>query len=135
MLPPETALSFRLVEVTKYMTLVPGGLYYSGFYFIMNDRTFRRISEKDRKAIMAVSGENYARIAGKAFDKWDPIGIAGARKAGVAVSWTDKALTEALQSKLAPLTADWIAAVAKKGIDGRAARDFFKNQTALLDKE
>ena len=45
--PIETQKSFRLKEVVPFVTIMPGGLYYGSFAFIMNSDFLAGLSEKD----------------------------------------------------------------------------------------
>ena len=61
-MPMETQKSFRLKEVTPHVSIMPGGLYYGSFAFILNTAFLDGLSEKDRAAIMGVSGERLSRL-------------------------------------------------------------------------
>ncbi len=74
--PLESIISFKLDSVVKYATLFPGGFYGSAFGFFMNEDKWNKLSKQDQDAIMSVSGEALARLAGKAWDATD------ARRAG-----------------------------------------------------
>lgn len=135
LMPPETTLSFKLMEVIDHMTLVPGGLYYTSFFLVMNEDTFNKLSPADQEAVMQVSGENYAQIAGKAFDRWDPIGIEAAKKQGVEVGTANEALTADIRQRTQPVVDAWIEEANKKGIDAKAALEYFRAETAKLMKQ
>jgi TRAP-type C4-dicarboxylate transport system substrate-binding protein len=134
MMPPETSLSFRLMEVAKHMTTVPGGLYYTSFFWIMNENTFKRLKD-DQAAVMRVSGENFARIAGKAFDKWDPMAIVEAKANGVTVSAANDTVTKEIKARTLPVVDAWIAEASKKNIDAKAALEYFRSESLALDKK
>jgi TRAP-type C4-dicarboxylate transport system substrate-binding protein len=135
MMPPETSLSFRLMEVAKHMTMVPGGLYYTSFFWVMNDKTWGKISKQDQAAIMKVSGERFARVSGKAFDKWDPIGIKAAKETGVTVTTANDSVMKDITARVRPVVDAWIADASKKGVDAKAALEFFRAEAAKLEKK
>lgn len=135
MMPPETTLSFRLMEVIDHMTMVPGGLYYTSFFLVMNQDKFDSLSTEDQKALMRVSGENYAKIAGKAFDRWDPIGIDAAKEEGVEITTANDELTAEIERRTGPVIDAWIEEANKKGIDAAAALEYFRAETAALEKQ
>jgi len=135
MSPPETAVSFRLMEVAKHMTLVPGGLYYTSFFWVMNENTWNKIGKADQAAIDKVSGEHYARIAGRAFDKWDPIGIKTAKENGVSVTTASEAVQKEIRTRLQPVVDAWVAEASKKGVDAKGALEFFRAESVKLDKK
>ncbi|HUE47535.1 MAG TPA: TRAP transporter substrate-binding protein [Aestuariivirgaceae bacterium] len=134
MMPPETALSFRLMEVAKHMTLVPGGLYYTSFFWVMNENTWGKISKPDQAAVDKVSGEHFARVAGRAFDKWDPIGLKAAKENGVAVTTASDALMRQIGTRMQPVVDAWVAEARKKGVDSAAALQYFKSEADKLEK-
>src|SRR5205823_1362011 len=43
--PKESALSFKLIPLIKYVTYVPGGLYNVTFALIMNEAKWKQISD------------------------------------------------------------------------------------------
>jgi len=131
-MPPETASSFKLAEVTKQMTLVPEGLYYSSFYIIMNQAKFDGMSKQDQDAITSVSGASLVKAAGIPWDKADIAGFAAAKKHKVNVVTPSAAIQGQLRSLLHSIRDDWAAAADKKGIDGKAALAYFGAQIKAL---
>jgi TRAP-type C4-dicarboxylate transport system substrate-binding protein len=135
LMPPETAKTFRLMEVTTHMTLVPEGLYYSGFYLVMNQATFDKLSKEDQAAIEKASGENFVRAAGKVWDSADGPAMAQAKKIGVTVQTASAEMRAAIKGKLGGINEAWAEAAAKKGVDGKAALAFFAAQLKALSNE
>ncbi len=135
LMPPETSKSFRLAEVTSHITLVPEGLYYSGFYVIMNQARFDGLSKQDQDAISSVSGEPFVRASGKVWDAADAPGIALAKKSGVKVSTASAAMRDQIRAKLDGIHGAWAAAADKKGVDGKAALAYFAAQLKALKNE
>ena len=64
--PAESIISFKLGPVIKYATMFPGGFYSSAFGFFMNEDKWNKLPKEDQDAILSVSGEAIARLAGKA---------------------------------------------------------------------
>src|SRR5437764_189876 len=85
--PLESIISFKLDSVIKYATLFPGGFYSSSFGFFMNEDKWNKLSKQDRDAIMSVSGEALAQLAGKAWDA--PEAAARGRMTAAGVEITD----------------------------------------------
>ena len=79
--PLESIISFKLDQVVKYATLFPGGFYGSAFGFFMNEDKWNKLSKADQDAIMSVSGEALARLAGKAWDSTDRAAMEVMKKA------------------------------------------------------
>jgi len=120
-MPIETQKSFRLKEVVPHVTIMPGGLYYGSFGYLLNTDFLNSLSEKDQKAIMNVSGEKLARLAGKAWDDADTAGHANALAAGTTVNTASHAIHTAYLDLMAPVEAAWVEEISGKGIDGKAA--------------
>jgi TRAP-type C4-dicarboxylate transport system substrate-binding protein len=127
-MPPETASSFRLAEVTEQMTLVPEGLYYSSFYIIMNQAKFDGFSKQDQDALMSVSGEALVKAASVPWDNANSIGFEAAKKHNVNVVTPSAGVQFELRARLGSIRDDWAAAVDEKGISGKAALDYFGAQ-------
>jgi TRAP-type C4-dicarboxylate transport system substrate-binding protein len=132
LMPSETAKSFRLAEVTKQMTLVPDGLYYSSFYLVMNQAKFDGMSKADQDALMSVSGEAFVKAAGKVWDGVDRLGVDVAMKAGVKVVTPSAAMQAELRAKLDGIQNMWAASADKMGVDGNAALAYFAAQIKAL---
>ena len=73
--PSESIVSFKLDKVVKYATFFPGGFYSSSFGFFMNEDKWNKLSKQDQDAIMSVSGEALARLAGRSWDAADRGGL------------------------------------------------------------
>jgi TRAP-type C4-dicarboxylate transport system substrate-binding protein len=56
-MPMETKKSFRLKEVAPFSMIMPGGLYYGSFAFVMNTDKLNSLDEADRTAVLNASGE------------------------------------------------------------------------------
>lgn len=69
MAPMEAVVNFRLDDVLKHHTLVPGGFYDAAFFLAMNERKWDKLSEQDKAAIASVSGETFARLWGSTFQE------------------------------------------------------------------
>jgi len=74
MFPTESLKSFKIASLVKYSSYVKGGLYSSSFWFAMNKKKFESLSKADQDAIMKVSGEKFARLAGAAEANGDELG-------------------------------------------------------------
>lgn len=112
---------FRLEGLIKHALLVPGGLYNVSFNLMMNPRSFARLGKAEQDAIMRLSGEAFARRAGKAWDADDVRGVEAMRAAGINVQIANDALIKQIRERTASLESDWIEKEARpKGVDGAA---------------
>jgi TRAP-type C4-dicarboxylate transport system substrate-binding protein len=133
--PKDSAASFKLVPVIKYVTYVPGGLYNVTFAWVANRSKWSRIPEADRKLIEPLLGEALARRSGRAWDRADAVGEAAVREAGIPVVVADARLTAEIRARTADLERDWIEKKARpKGVDGEAVLAALRAEIAALQK-
>jgi TRAP-type transport system periplasmic protein len=116
--PLESISSFKLASVVKHATLFPGGFYSSSFGMFMNEDKFNKLSKEDQDAIMSVSGENLARIAGKAWDDADKASLEQMKKDGVQIADASPELIKSIEEKAKGIIDKWVAAATAKGVDG-----------------
>jgi len=132
-LPLESIKSFNITKVVPYTTLVPDGLYNVSFYLVMNQDTFNSFSPADQKAVMAVSGEAFAKLAGRAWDEADRIGLADMKANGNSVETASPEFIAEIKEATKHLEEDWVKRANEKGVDGAAALKFFRGQVADYD--
>ena len=116
--PSESIKSFNLDKVVHYATFFPGGFYSSSFGFFMNQEKWDALSKQDQDAILSVSGEALARLAGKAWDAADRGGLDAMKAANVQVNEASTAFIADVNRLTAPLAQEWIKSANAKGIDG-----------------
>jgi len=132
--PTESIYNFKLGPVIKQGLEIPGGLYRLAMYIVVNQAKWDALSPADKKAIDSVSGEEIAKLAGAMWDKADADGKAGLLKLGTEFHVADAAMVKDLHAKLDPMTAEWIAKAKEKGVDGKAALDYFIAQVKANEK-
>jgi len=116
--PLESIISFKLGSVIKYATLFPGGFYSSSFGFFMNEDKWNKLSKQDQDAIMSVSGEPFARLAGKAWDATDHAALEEMKRANIQISQASPELVKGVQERSKPIIDKWIKDATAKGVDG-----------------
>ena len=116
--PLESIGSFKLDKVVKYATIFPGGFYSSSFGFFMNEDKWNKLSKQDQDAILSVSGEKLARLAGRSWDAADKIGLDLMKTAGVIITDASPELIKGVQQKSAPIVQNWVKAAGTRGVDG-----------------
>ena len=105
----------------RFGTLVPGGLYNSSFFLVVNEQSWQAIDEADRAAIMSVSGEHLARRAGQAWDQADASGMQTLTGAGVSMSVMDSGSIKILKRRLAFAERDWVVQASERGVSAAVA--------------
>ncbi|MBD1548110.1 TRAP transporter substrate-binding protein [Roseibium aggregatum] len=133
--PKESIASFKLSKLVRYATFVPGGLYNTSFFLVMNPASFNKLSKEDQDAIMKVSGENFARIAGKGWDDADKAGVATMEADGVEITTASDDFVAAIKAKTDPIEAAWIAEVTEKGLDGAKVMADLRAEIAKVEAE
>lgn len=116
--PSESIKSFNLDKVVKYATYFPGGFYSSSFGFFMNQEKWDKLAKQDQDAILSVSGEVLARLAGKAWDAADKIAFDAMKTVNVEVTEASPAFVADVKKRTEPLAQDWIKSANAKGVDG-----------------
>ncbi|EFO34141.1 trap dicarboxylate transporter- dctp subunit [Roseibium sp. TrichSKD4] len=128
--PQESIKSFKLTGLVKHGTLIPGGLYNTSFFLVMNPRTFDKLSAEDQAAIMSVSGENFSRIAGKGWDDADGVGHTAMEESGIALINASDELVAEIKERTSAVEAAWVDAVKEKGLDGAAVMNDLRAEIA-----
>ncbi len=126
-LPLESIKSFKITKVVPYTTLVPDGLYNVSFYLIMNKDTFKSFSPADQKAVMAESGEAFAKLAGKAWDAADQVGLAAMKANGNKIETATPAFIAEIKKATQHLESNWVKQADAKGVNGAEALEFFRS--------
>lgn len=135
MFPKETPVGLKLLPLIKHVTYVPGGLYNVSFMFMMNPATWGKISKADQGEIMKLSGEAYARRAGKAWDEADARGEAAVREAKIPIVTASPALIGEIKAKTAGLESAWFERAKTRGVDGEAALRALRAEIVALSKK
>ena len=115
--------TLRLKEVAKNVVALPGGMYLGSFSMFISPDFMAKISEKDRAAIRAVSGEKLAAMAGAAWDAADKAGLIAAQDAGVNVTLVkaDDKMAQEFRDLTKGMDEAWFKLVADRGVDAKAA--------------
>lgn len=129
-LSDELLTGFKVDKYIKHITQIPGGLYSSSAYIIVNKDKWMQISEKDRAAIMDISGE---KLSVKMGSLWHRNDIAARKqlkeRLGDDYAVADAELLSSIKQAFDPLKADWMKKAADQGVEGEEAMAFYKAQT------
>lgn len=132
--PAETVTAFKLQDLVKYTTIVPDGLYNTSFFLVMNSDRFKSLSAADQAAIMSVSGEAFARLAGSVWDGADAAAMDVLKANGNEITVANSAFVDEVKQLSAPIEAAWIKEAAESGVDGAAALAELREITASYEK-
>ncbi|HEV7368529.1 TRAP transporter substrate-binding protein [Arenibaculum sp.] len=131
--PYESVTFFKLDGILDTGLVVPGGLYNTSFFVVMNKARWDALSDEDKKAIDGVSGEALARLAGQAWDAADAQGRA-AMEGKVEFLDASQEQIDTISTALEPVVAAKLQEAAAAGIDAQAALDMLKAETAAASK-
>ena len=126
--PLESIISFKLDSVIKYATLFPGGFYSSSFGFFMNEDKWDKLSKQDQDAIMSVSGEPLARLAGKAWDATDATALERMKQVGIQITEASPELVKGAQERAKAINDKWVKDATTKGVDGAKVLAEFREE-------
>ncbi len=130
LLPMESVTGFKIQDLVTNTTVVPGGLYNISFFLVMNKDRFRELSAEDQQAIMSVSGEPFAQMAGRAWDEADKVALEVLKANGNDISVASDEFIAAVKKRTASIEDEWVKRARAKGVDGAAALAELREITA-----
>lgn len=131
--PMSTKATLKLHEVAPYTLKLPHGMYLGSFGIFLSEDALDGLSEKDRDAIMAVSGEKLSAMAAKAWADADDYAESIAREEGnqiVDATEDDLAYFSAITGDLDKA---WVEAVKDRNIDASAALQAFRKEAQAYE--
>lgn len=132
--PPESIPGFKVTSVVRHGVHVPGGFNQAAFALIINEAKWKALPPNDQAAIEKLLGEHYARLWGELWDRTNAEAIDQMTKAGIQLRDASPQLLGEVRRRFAPFEANWLADAAKKGVDGKAALDFYRAEIRSLEK-
>ncbi|ASJ74191.1 TRAP transporter substrate-binding protein [Granulosicoccus antarcticus] len=116
----EALTAFNLTKDLKYSMTVPGGVYNTTWFMVMNQAKWDSISAEDQAAIEGISGLAFSERVGQAWNDADKAAQTEIEAAGIELYAAPEAVLSAVQSTAATLESDWAAGL-PEGYDGAAA--------------
>ncbi|MEP2783282.1 MAG: TRAP transporter substrate-binding protein [Pseudoruegeria sp.] len=127
----EALTAFKLTDDLKYTMRVPGGLYNTTWFLVMNEGAWEGISEEDRAAIEAISGAAFAERVGAAWNAADEKALIAIEEAGIEITDAPAELLEEIKTVASKYESDWSDAISADGFDGTAALTELRAQTGV----
>ncbi|MDX5592208.1 TRAP transporter substrate-binding protein [Pseudovibrio sp. SPO723] len=127
----EALTAFKLLDHVKYSMKVPGGIYNTTWFLVMNDDKWGELSPEDQAAIEAISGEAFAEMVGQAWNDADAKAIEEINAAGIEIYDAPEGMVTAIREKAAGYEAAWAEAVSEDGYDGAAALTKMREMTGV----
>lgn len=136
MLSDELLYGFKVDKYVKKVTQVPGGIYSNSAFIIMNKQKWEKISEKDRAAIMSISGEKLSEKMGRLWHENDIKARAKLKKSlGDDYQVASPALIQAIDSSFNQGRERWFKKAESKNVDGVKAFEFYKASVKNLNEQ
>lgn len=127
-MPIDPIRGFKLQDVLKNITRVDGGLNNTAMVIGINPAKWQEISEQDREAITAISGEVLARKNGDLLQQTMDDTIAEVTKVGMSVHDMAPEEIEKLKKTLQPIRDAWVAKARQAGLEN--ADELLRDLTA-----
>lgn len=115
-----TITGFKQTDLMDGVFFIPGGLANAVLFVGINEEKWNSISEADRAAIMAISGEVLAERIGKAYDAADAEALDIMKDAGYHIGQATPEQVEKLKTTLQPIEDAWIVRAKEAGMDDAA---------------
>ncbi len=131
--PMEAIKSFKLTDYIKYSMKIPGGIYNTSWFLVMNEDAWDGLSAEDQAAIEKISGEALAELAGKTWDASDASGAAYIADKDVEVYDAPAPVLARIRELADKEEAAWAEAVKATGFDGLAAIAELRAQTGISE--
>ena len=132
--PYESVNFFKLIDLVDYGYAVPGGIYNTAMFVVMNHGKWDSLPPEDQAAISTIIGEPLSRKAGEMWNEADARGRA-AMEGKVRIHEAGETDMTALREKLQPIIDNQIAVVSATGVDGQAAYEMLKAEIAKVEAE
>lgn len=133
-LPFGSINTYKIGRYLKYSTVIPGRLGSASFSFFMKREKWDGLAAADRAAIESVSYEKISRSGGKAWDDGEAKGLADIKRYDIQTMTASADFMKSLRAKLAFREQGWLKAAASRGIDARAALEFYTAEGLKLAK-
>jgi TRAP-type C4-dicarboxylate transport system substrate-binding protein len=132
--PYESVNFFKLIPQLDTGISVPGGLYNTSFYVVMNKAKWESLTDEQKAQIDSVTGEALARMAGQMWDRADAQGLA-AMDGEITVTPATEAQMAAWTEALQPVIDAKLAEVGETGVDAKAAYEALKAEIEAVSAE
>ncbi len=130
--PYESLSSFKITKLVPFSTYVPGGLYSSSHYLMINEKKYAALSPADKAIIDKHSGVAFAERGGKAWDLINDRGLEEAKAAGNNIVTAPDSLIQEVRKLNEQFEADYIAEAKEAGVDGAEILKYFHSEVARL---
>lgn len=131
--PAFELVSLNLGRYTKYIIDLGDAKTAATFALFINEGKWNAIPRDDQAAVEKVSGEAFADLM-KAVDEYSEEVFKKVAAEGVQRVRAPDAVIAGVKTAYAPIETEWIEEAKKRGVDGRAALDFYRAQVREMSK-
>ena len=118
----------RFKDVAPYTIKLPNGLYMGSFGVFLSPDFLEKLSDKDRQAVISVSGEKLSALAGRLWNEADKVGEADIIASGSTVTSASEEDIAYFNGLVDEMEEHWLESVSKRNVDARAALSAFKEE-------
>ena len=126
----EALTAFNLTDDVKFSMTVPGGIYNTSWFLVMNQGKWDSISAEDQAAIESISGLAFAERVGQAWNDADIAAITEIEAAGIELAPAPAAVLDALKASAGSLESAWAESLGEE-YDGAAAIERLRSITGV----
>ncbi|RVV97527.1 TRAP transporter substrate-binding protein [Mesobaculum littorinae] len=126
----EALTAFNLTDDLKYSLTVPGGLYNTTWFLVMDEDAWTRISPEDQQAIEGISGLAFAERVGQAWNDADAAAQEEIDAAGIVSAPANDAVLQAITEVADEAEAAWADSLPEDR-DGQAALARLREMTGV----
>lgn len=128
----EALTAFNLTQSIKYVTRIPGGVYNTTWFVVINETAWNALSEEDKIAINQISGEHFARRVGAAWNRADAASLAEINAAKIEIADASLELMSAIKEIADSYEDKWIETLHQSGFDGKQALETLRQMTGMV---
>ncbi len=126
----EALTAFNLTDDLKYSMRVPGGIYNTTWFLVMDEDRWDEISPEDQAAIEDISGLAFAERVGEAWNDADEAAIAEIEEAGIEIYDAPQPVVDEITIYADQLEQAWDDELGD-GVDGLAALARLREMTGV----
>jgi TRAP-type C4-dicarboxylate transport system substrate-binding protein len=131
----ETVYNFNLTEYLTHVSVIPGGFAHSSQFVVMSEAAYERLSDADKAALDALSGEALVRRFAEMWQSEEEEAIGKLEEGGTVFFDLPPELQEEVSEALAFIREEWIEAANERGVDGAAALAFYESEIERIAAE
>lgn len=126
----EALTAFNLTDDIAHSMTVPGGLYNTTWFLVMDEDQWDEIGAEDQEAIMGISGLAFAERVGQAWNDADAAAEGEIAEAGIVTSEANDEVLAAVRDVAGRAEQDWSDALGADR-DGLAALERLRSMTGV----